>query len=235
MKFMSLGASFRWLNITQFLGALNDNVFKLLMINFLIAVTAGPTAGGIAGVASLLFAVPFLLFTPAAGAPGGSLQQARHCRSSRCWRSWSCWRAWLRSGPARARLALRHAFPDVFAECAVWPLQIRHHSRTGSGDAISRANGQLVMFTYLAIILGTVLGPQLAPGWRDGIFWPVWSAWSSRWWAPWPAWALVVRLQAGGPLVYPFYSGRVPPACCGSSAMTGISSWPCMGMPTSAW
>ena len=28
-----LGSTFRWLNATQFLGALNDNVFKLLMIN----------------------------------------------------------------------------------------------------------------------------------------------------------------------------------------------------------
>lgn len=36
--------SFRWLNATQFLGALNDNLFKLLVSIFLIGIASAPRA-----------------------------------------------------------------------------------------------------------------------------------------------------------------------------------------------
>ena len=41
--------SFKWLNATQFLGALNDNLFKLLLIFFLIDLE-GPDACYVEGV-----------------------------------------------------------------------------------------------------------------------------------------------------------------------------------------
>jgi acyl-[acyl-carrier-protein]-phospholipid O-acyltransferase/long-chain-fatty-acid--[acyl-carrier-protein] ligase len=62
-----LSASFRWLNATQFLGALNDNLFKLLVSFFLIRSFGAVHSSEVAGYAGLLFALPFLLFTPAAG------------------------------------------------------------------------------------------------------------------------------------------------------------------------
>jgi acyl-[acyl-carrier-protein]-phospholipid O-acyltransferase/long-chain-fatty-acid--[acyl-carrier-protein] ligase len=62
-----LSPSFHWLNATQFLGALNDNLFKLLVSFFLIRSLGTARSSEVAGVAGLLFALPFLLFTPAAG------------------------------------------------------------------------------------------------------------------------------------------------------------------------
>ncbi len=72
---LKLSRSFGWLNATQFLGALNDNIFKLLIIFFLIAdrkaqfadpdVTSITT--NVTSLATIVFVVPFLLFTPFAG------------------------------------------------------------------------------------------------------------------------------------------------------------------------
>ena len=59
--------SFGWLNATQFLGALNDNVFKLLGIFFLIRLLGEEQANSIGAFASAVFIVPFLLFSHSAG------------------------------------------------------------------------------------------------------------------------------------------------------------------------
>ena len=58
--------SFRWLNVTQFLGALNDNVFKLLVIYFMVNVLGFSRESTVA-LASVLFVLPFLIFSQASG------------------------------------------------------------------------------------------------------------------------------------------------------------------------
>ena len=63
----SISRSFVWLNATQFLGALNDNVFKLLVIFFVIATKGGAAASQAVFIGSTVFVVPFLLFSAAAG------------------------------------------------------------------------------------------------------------------------------------------------------------------------
>ena len=65
-----LGASFGWLNTTQFLGALNDNVFKLLIILFLIGHASMKPASTTA-LAGAVFVIPFLLFSAFAGVSFG--------------------------------------------------------------------------------------------------------------------------------------------------------------------
>ena len=62
-----LGGSFKWLNVTQFLGALNDNIFKLLIILFLIAAQSTKAASTITALAGAVFVIPFLLFSAFAG------------------------------------------------------------------------------------------------------------------------------------------------------------------------
>ncbi len=60
------GHAFAWLNATQFFGALNDNVFKLLVIFFLVD-HLGFDRSSTIGLAAIVFVVPFLLFSHAAG------------------------------------------------------------------------------------------------------------------------------------------------------------------------
>ncbi len=59
-------SSFGWLNITQFLGALNDNVFKFLVIFFLVS-RLKQDPNSTQALATVLFVAPFLLFSHAAG------------------------------------------------------------------------------------------------------------------------------------------------------------------------
>ncbi len=59
-------SSFGWLNVTQFFGALNDNVFKMLVVFFLVD-SLNSDRDATQSIASLVFVVPFLLFSHAAG------------------------------------------------------------------------------------------------------------------------------------------------------------------------
>jgi acyl-[acyl-carrier-protein]-phospholipid O-acyltransferase/long-chain-fatty-acid--[acyl-carrier-protein] ligase len=67
MNEKKLSGSFAWLNITQFLGALNDNVFKLLVIFLLVALIGEQHRTQIVSTASIVFVIPFLLFSHAGG------------------------------------------------------------------------------------------------------------------------------------------------------------------------
>ena len=69
MKFIAK-TNFRslyFLNFTQFLGALNDNIFKLLIAYLLISIKGESQASSILSIAGIVFVVPFLLFSNAAG------------------------------------------------------------------------------------------------------------------------------------------------------------------------
>lgn len=59
--------SFYFLNATQFLGALNDNIFKLLVIFLLINVKGPGSANAILSLAGAIFVIPFLFFSSGAG------------------------------------------------------------------------------------------------------------------------------------------------------------------------
>ncbi len=63
-KFLS---SFAALNITQFLTALNDNLYKLLLIFFLISLRGGEHSNTILSLAGAIFVIPFLLFASVSG------------------------------------------------------------------------------------------------------------------------------------------------------------------------
>src|SRR3989338_5816031 len=58
--------SFYLLNATQFLGALNDNIFKLLVIYLLIHLQGPAAANTILSLAGAIFVIPFLLFSSGA-------------------------------------------------------------------------------------------------------------------------------------------------------------------------
>lgn len=63
----NLSRSFYFLNATQFFGALNDNILKLLMVFFIIGLKGPAEAGATAAKAGAVFVLPFLLFSSFAG------------------------------------------------------------------------------------------------------------------------------------------------------------------------
>lgn len=60
-------SSFTYLNITQFLGALNDNVYKLLIVYFLINKEGIENGHTILALTGAIFVLPFLLFSAFSG------------------------------------------------------------------------------------------------------------------------------------------------------------------------
>ena len=152
--------SFKWLNITQAVGALNDNAFKMLAVIVLVSKLNYELSKTLA-LASVLLVVPFLIFSNWAGALADRFSK----------RSIIMMVKWVEL----ALLVL--AIPAVISGMA-WPVMavlflLASQSAffgpvkrgivpelVKAGD-LSRANGALTGATYLAIISGLVL-PSLA-------------------------------------------------------------------------
>src|SRR5579862_3747726 len=59
--------SLAMLNITQFLGVINDNLFKLVMAYFLIDTLGKEFASPVLSATGAIYVIPFLLFSSSAG------------------------------------------------------------------------------------------------------------------------------------------------------------------------
>jgi len=156
-----LSTSFKWLNWTQFQGALNDNIFKLLVTFFLIRNLGSDQASRLTGLSGMIFALPFILFVPAAGVLADRFSKSRITvmaklaeivvMISACLVFWYG-NPWL----GFAVLFLMSTQSAFFGptKYGIIPELVESHQ-------LSRANGFLVSLTYLSIILGTVAAPLL--------------------------------------------------------------------------
>ena len=62
-----LPRAFKWLNSTQFFGALNDNMFQLFLIFALSMGASKEEEAAIIAMAGVMFVLPFLIFAAPAG------------------------------------------------------------------------------------------------------------------------------------------------------------------------
>ncbi|MFH0909387.1 MAG: acyl-[ACP]--phospholipid O-acyltransferase [bacterium] len=159
-----LSPSFSWLNVTQFLGALNDNVFKLIAIYFLIGVPHAAKPSSILALGSALFALPFLLFTPAAGILADRFSKRNIivvCKVLEVV-------AMVAGAIALAAGAPWMVYGVVFlmgAQSALFgPSKYGIIPELVGKEKLSIANGYIVLMTYTAIILGTTLAPAISQG-----------------------------------------------------------------------
>jgi acyl-[acyl-carrier-protein]-phospholipid O-acyltransferase / long-chain-fatty-acid--[acyl-carrier-protein] ligase len=161
------GRSFLCLNVTQFLGALNDNLFKLVLIFFLIDLQGLESAGKIAAFAGAVFVVPFLVFSPLAGVLADRTRKSRVIVMAKTVEilvmvigTVALWAA----SPFGLYLALfLMALQSTFFSPAKYGIVPEIVER----EQLSKANGLIEAFTYLAIILGTTtatLMPLLTGG-----------------------------------------------------------------------
>lgn len=152
---------FTWLNVSQFCGALNDNVFKVLAILFMIHWHGAGSAATISAVAAVLFIVPFLLFSAAAGVLADRLSKRNilvFCKALEV--------------AAMVGAVVSFSFHCEWGLYAVLFL-IGTHSALFSPskygivpelvgrDQLSKANSLLVMATFLAVVLGSAVAPFL--------------------------------------------------------------------------
>ncbi len=153
--------SFLFLNITQFLGALNDNIFKLLVVYFLIDKEGVEMAPAILSLAGALFVIPFLVFSSAAGVLADRLSK----------------RTIIVFMKSFELIIMLLSILAIYLETTAWLyfllfLLATHSAIFGPSKYgiipeivepmnVSKANGNLTSFTFLAIILGTFLASFL--------------------------------------------------------------------------
>ncbi len=160
-------ASFAWLNAAQFLGAFNDNVFKLFLIFFLIGLLGPDSSAGVLGTVGVVFVLPFLLFTPAAGVLADRVSKSRIVVAAKVLEV-----AVMLLGVAA--FALRSPFglyATMFlmaAQSALFgPAKLGIIPELVRRDRLSQANSVMTMLTFVAIILGSAMAPLIGE-WAHG-------------------------------------------------------------------
>lgn len=153
--------SFHLLNISQFLGALNDNIFKLLVVYFLINVKGVEAANTILSIAGAVFVIPFLLFSSAAGVLADRISKRTILVSMKLLEvvlmALSIFAIWMESEFfSFFLLFMMGAQSAVFgpSKYGIIPELIEEKK-------VPKANGSMTSLTYFAIILGTFLASFL--------------------------------------------------------------------------
>jgi len=147
--------SLGFLNCAQFLGALNDNTYKLALIFFLIELKGASSANTILSAAGAIFVIPFLLFSSMAGVLADRYSKNRIVILIKAAEigivlgiiaSFAFKQVWLGYALLFC-LATQSAFfgPSKYGIIPELVPKTR----------VSKANGLVTSFTYLAIILGT--------------------------------------------------------------------------------
>ena len=156
-------STFKWLNVSQFTGAFNDNAFKMTAIITLVAHLGKDNQSTIIAICSALFVIPFLLFSNLAGTLADRFSKRDIIIASK----------WLEvavlvlalpiltSGSAAAIYGL--LFMLCVQSALFGPAKRGIVPELVDDAQLSRANGFLTAATYMAIILGTAL-PALLIG-----------------------------------------------------------------------
>ena len=167
--------SFLW---TQFLGAFNDNVCKIVVTFLTIGLfqtyppswlkVSDATSTG-AAIVGAVFILPFLLFSGYAGHFADVVSKRRVL----IWMKWLEVAAMVALVPALMAASRGVAWP-MLAILFLMAVQSTFFSPAKYGivpealpaEDLSRANGLLEMSTFVAIVLGTVLGGELFEAWH---------------------------------------------------------------------
>jgi acyl-[acyl-carrier-protein]-phospholipid O-acyltransferase/long-chain-fatty-acid--[acyl-carrier-protein] ligase len=153
--------SIHFLNIAQFMGALNDNIFKLVIAYLLIDIRGPEHASVILAIIGAIFVIPFLLFSSSAGVLADRYSKQKLMM--------------IFKGIEMATMVLAmvaFGFKSAWGCYALLFLLSTHSAMFGPSkyaiipelvpkDKISNANGLITSFTYLAVILGTFLASFL--------------------------------------------------------------------------
>ncbi|MBS0620352.1 MAG: MFS transporter [Verrucomicrobia bacterium] len=153
--------SLGFLNATQFLGVINDNVFKFVMA-FLMIDALGPShASTILSATGAIYVIPFLLFSSSAGILADRFSKQK-----------------LLVVMKSAEVIVMSLALLAFYTASIWGcytllfVLATHSAMFGPSkygiipelvptDSVSKANGVITSFTYLAIIIGTFLASFL--------------------------------------------------------------------------
>lgn len=159
---LKLSRSFTCLNATQFLGALNDNIFKLLIILFLIGGRDSQTASRVTAIAGAVFVVPFLLFSAFAGRLADGFSKRDIVVTAKVAEVLIMSAGCVAFFFGNKFLLYGILFVMATQSAFFGPSKYGIIRELVTDAQLSRANGLLEAFTYLAIVIGAAFGPMLA-------------------------------------------------------------------------
>ena len=150
-------SSFTYLNTTQFLVALIDNIYKFLIVYFLISVQGIDHTHEIMALTGATFVLPFLLFSATSGTLADRFSKRNVIIFAKCFEflvmcvGLACFYSNSVAG-CYVILFLLATTSAIFG-----PSKYGILPELVGTDNISKANGLMTSFTFLAIILGTFL------------------------------------------------------------------------------
>ena len=149
------------LNLAQFLGVINDNVFKFTMAFLLIDAFGKEHASSILSATGAIYVIPFLLFSSSAGILADRFSKQKLL-------------VIMKIVEMSVMVLAIFAFATISVlSCYILLFLLATHSamfgpskygiipELVENEKVSRANGLITSFTYLAIIIGTFLASFL--------------------------------------------------------------------------
>ncbi len=159
-----MGRSFWALFTTQFLGALNDNVFKnalVILIAYRGVSVWGLDSAQVVALASGLFILPFLLFSPLAGQICDKSDRASLVRLTKFWEIAVMLLAGVGLYLHNFAFLLTVLFLAGVQATFFGPLKYSMLPDMVKPGQLMKANAFVESATFLAILLGTILGGAL--------------------------------------------------------------------------
>lgn len=154
-SFINRFSSFTYLNTTQFLSALNDNIYKLLVIYFFIQAEGIENSHRILATAGTIFVLPFLLFSTSSGILADRFSKRNIIILTKALELIALCLGVIafyyesKIG-SYCTLFLMATLSAIFG-----PSKYSILPELVTSDKISKANGLMTSFTFLAIIIGT--------------------------------------------------------------------------------
>ena len=153
--------SLAFLNMTQFFGVINDNVFKFVMA-FLLIDTLGPSkASSILSATGAIYVIPFLFFSSSAGILADRFSKQKLLVVMKAAEIIVMILAILAFGSKSVWGCYTLLFFLATHSAMFGPSKYGIIPELVPAESVSKANGLITSFTYLAIIIGTFLASFL--------------------------------------------------------------------------
>src|SRR5438094_4831746 len=156
--------SFLW---TQFLGAFNDNVYKIIVSMRAVHIAASTGSGSeYLSLAGVVFVLPFLLFSGYSGHLADAVSKRTVLISVKVFENLVMLLALAAFFSTRMELMLLVLFLMALHSTLFSPAKYGIVPEMLPDRQLSRANALLEMSTFVAIVLGTAIGSYLFTIWK---------------------------------------------------------------------
>jgi acyl-[acyl-carrier-protein]-phospholipid O-acyltransferase / long-chain-fatty-acid--[acyl-carrier-protein] ligase len=160
-QLISRNKSFNFLNYTQFLGALNDNIFRGLVVYYLIDLLGSTESSSISSLAGAVFVAPFLLFSYFSGILADRFNKDKIIRSSKKSELFIMLAACIVFMLKIPFLVYGLLFCMALQSTFFGPAKYSIIAEIVPGNNLLKANGKITLYTYVAIIFGTFLAAKI--------------------------------------------------------------------------